>query len=526
MSDTLDIFVIGGGINGCGIARDAAGRGLTVRLAEMGDLASGSSGNTTKLVHGGLRHVERLEFGRLREAGEERETLMRIAPHLCQPTRFVVPYDPEMRMDIDTPAGRILRLLLPFSGGRRPPWVLRLGLGLYHGFGGSRTLPPVQPLDLTRTAEGLPLQDRLARGWEFSDCRVDDTRLVLLNARDAAARGADIRTRTLVVSAARRDSLWHIVTEDLTGETTEHRARVLVNAAGPWAGRVQAKTAGQEGAASADPGLVRGAHVVVPAMFGHDKAYYLQAKDGRYIYVLPFEGDHTLIGTTYVAHPDADAPAFATKSELGFLLEFASRYFRREVAPEDVVWSFAGLRTAAPESADASTTASRDCVLDLDHRDGAPVLSVYSGRLTTYRRQAERALARLAPWLGGDTVPGPWTADAPLPGGDMAIGGAVTLAMQLASRYDFLGSAWARRLARSYGTEARALLAGAEAPEDLGRDFGATLTEREVVWMMEREFAQTAEDVLWRRSKLGLRLDRHEVAALDAFMASRRASAA
>lgn len=519
MSETVDIFIVGGGINGCGIARDAAGRGLTVALAEMGDLGSGASGATTKLAHGGIRHLERLEFSRMREAMEERDTLLRTAPHICRPMRFILPYDADLRYEADTAASRLLGILMPWTGRRRPAWVIGLAMSLYgRGKGG---LPPTARLDLRGTAEGLPLQDRLSRGWEVSDAWVDDARLVVLNARDAEARGAKIMTRRLVTSAEREDDHWRITTESLSGRATEFRARALVNAAGPWAGRIQARSTGKPPDSGA--GLVRGMHLVVPALFGHDKGYYLQAKDGRYIFALPFEKDFTLIGTTYVAHPDAEAPVVTTKAEQSYLLEFASRYFRRRVTPEDVVWSFAGVRSAAPEGADSATRAARECLFEMDDIDGPPVLSLYSGRMTTYRRQAEKALDLLAPHFGA--MPSPWTATAPLPGGDMPVDGAGRLAVQLATDYPFLGRDWAQRLVRAYGTEAREMLGEAATAEDLGRDFGATLTEREVIWMLDREFAETSGDILWRRSKLGLLLEQHQVAALDSFITEHRAAA-
>lgn len=516
MGEPVDLFIIGGGINGCGIARDAAGRGLSVALAEMGDLGSGASGNTTKLVHGGLRYLERLQFKRAREAMAERDILLRTAPHAVRPLRVVLPYDPDMRLEADTPAARLLRFLLPWTGGKRPAWVISLALSMYAPRG-PQMLPPKADVDLRGTGEGLPLQDRLARGWEVSDAWVDDARLVMLNARDAAARGAKILTRRLVTSARRDGDHWAVVVEDLHGKQSEFIAKALVNVAGPWASNVQSKAGGVSG--TLETGLVRGAHVVVPALFGHDKAYYLQAKDGRYIFVLPFEKDYTLIGTTYVEHPDPDAPVIGTKGEVGYLLEFASRYFRRPVRPEDVVWSFAGVRSAPPDNVDSAMRAARDCVLEMDDIDGPPILSLYSGRLTMYRRQAEQAVDLLAPHF--ETILPAWTAQAPLPGGDMAADGLGALAVRLATDYAFLGREWAQRLVRAYGTEARHMLGDAKSPEDLGRDFGATLTEREVTWMIEKEFAQTADDVLWRRSKLGLRLEKHEVAALEAFIAEK-----
>ena len=515
--ELVDLFVIGGGINGCGIARDAAGRGLSVRLAEMGDLASATSSGSTKLFHGGLRYLEYFELRLVRESLIEREELLRAMPHISWPMRFVLPLHPDMRFDSETPASRLLSRLMPWMKGRRPAWLIRLGLFLYDTIGGRQILPGTRSLSLPGTPEGAPLHDRFRRAFEYSDCWVEDSRLVVLNARDAQARGARILTRTRVVSAEVRDGVWHIAVQDAdTGATREHRARALVNAAGPWVGAVI------QGAIRMNSGdrvrLVRGSHIVTRALFDHDKCYFLQGEDGRIIFAIPYEGDFTLIGTTDAEHDSPDHRPECTEAERDYLLAFANRYFARPIGPEDVVWTYSGVRPLYDDGARSATAATRDYVLKLDTATGAPVLNVFGGKITTYRRLAEAAVAQLAPHLG-NTRPG-WTAGVPLPGGDFAVDGFAALVEGLRQSHPFLDPAHARRLVRAYGTEAAAILGKASSLADMGRDFGATLTEAEVRWLMQHEFARRAEDVVWRRSKLGLRLGAAEIDALDDWMRS------
>ena len=516
MSETTDLFIIGGGINGCGIARDAAGRGLTVRLAEQGDLAGATSSASTKLFHGGLRYLEFLELRLVREALQERETLLRAMPHISWPMRFVLPLDPEMRFESHTPVSRIMQTIMPWERGHRPNLMIRAGLFLYDNLGKRRILPGTESYRLHGRPEGAPLQPRLARAYEYSDCWVDDARLVVLNARDAAARGADILTRARVAEARRQDGLWHIRMQD----GRSHRARLLVNAAGPWVGNVIRDIAhlpSHEGVR-----LVRGSHIVTRRLFDHDKSYFFQGPDGRIIFAIPYEGDFTLIGTTDVDHGGAPGEARCSDAERDYLLAFAARYFRRPPTAADVVWTYSGVRPLYDDGAKSATAATRDYVLSLDE-SGPPCLSVFGGKITTYRRLAESALERIAPHIPG--VGAPWTAGAPLPGGEFPVDGAPDLIARLRGAYPFLTAGWANRLVRAYGTEAAAVLGTAASPADLGRDFGATLTEAELRWMMTREWARTAEDALWRRSKLGLRLDAAQQAAVAAFMDSERAAA-
>jgi glycerol-3-phosphate dehydrogenase len=518
--DIVDLFVIGGGINGCGIARDAAGRGLSVELAEMNDLASATSSASTKLFHGGLRYLEYLEMRLVREALIERETLLRAMPHISWPMRFVLPYHRDMRFEGDTPVSRMLGLVMPWMKGRRPAWLIRLGLFFYDHLGGREILPGTTTLNLAQAPEGAPLKEKFTRAFEYSDCWIEDSRLVVLNARDAEARGARIRVRTRVAGAERRDGLWHVRLEDgETGETDTVRARALVNAGGPWVGDVITGTLRLN--SSEGVRLVRGSHIVTRRLYDHDKCYFFQGTDGRIIFAIPYEGDFTLIGTTDAEHDDPDTTPECTPEEAAYLCRFASEYFERPVTQDDIVWSYSGVRPLYDDGAKSATAATRDYVLSLDDSGGAPLLNVFGGKITTYRRLAESALARLAPHFpraGGD-----WTAGVALPGGDFAVDGVGALVDSLCARYPFLARGHALRLVRAYGTEAAQVLGGARAVADLGRDFGATLTEAEVRWQMSREYAREAADVVWRRTRLGLKMSPAQIAALDEWMRAARA---
>jgi glycerol-3-phosphate dehydrogenase len=516
MSDPFDIFVIGGGINGCGIARDASGRGLSVCVAEQGDLAGATSSASTKLFHGGLRYLEYFEFRLVREALIERETLLRAMPHISWPMRFVLPLSPDMRFDSETPTSRLLSVFMPWMKGRRPAWLIRLGLFLYDHMGGRKILPGTKRVSLTGTAEGAPLQDRFATAYEYSDCWVEDSRLVVLNARDAEARGARIMTRTRVASAARDGDLWR-VTVERDGASEEITARALVNAGGPWVGDIIQNVTRQNTPERVR--LVRGSHIVTRRLFDHDKCYFFQGTDGRIIFAIPYETDFTLIGTTDQEHDGAPGTPVCTPEERDYLLGFASKYFKQSLSAEDVVWTYSGVRPLYDDGASSATAATRDYVLSLED-GGAPLLNVFGGKITTYRRLAEAALAKLKPFF--PTVTGDWTAGVALPGGDFAVDGFEALVEDLRADYAFLSERWARRLVRAYGTEARAILGDAKDASDLGRDFGATLTETELSWLMMREYARSAEDVIWRRSKLGLRLTKDQVAEVDAFMSGMR----
>lgn len=513
MNADFDIFIIGGGINGCGIARDAAGRGLKVGLAEMNDLGSATSSASTKLFHGGLRYLEFFEFGLVKKALVEREVLLKNMPHISWPMRFVLPYHKDMRFENDTPTSNLLSAVMPWMKGRRPAWLIRLGLFLYDNLGGRKILPGTHVVDLTKRAVGDPLKDKFTKAYEYSDCWIEDSRLVVLNARDAEERGATIMTRTKVVSAARVDGIWEIVTEH-DGVQRTHTARVLVNAGGPWVENIVRDVARLN--TSEGVRLVRGSHIVTKKLFDHDKSYFFQGEDGRIIFAIPYETDFTLIGTTDAEHENLSEKPSATDEEQDYLCAFASQYFKKPVTRDDVVWTYSGVRPLYDDGAKSATAATRDYVLSLDE-NGAPLLNIFGGKITTYRKLAENALKKLTPLVGGGA---PWTADAALPGGDFKVKERDQLVADLQADYPFLDDRWALRLIKGYGTEARVILGDAKSAGDLGQDFGATLTEAEVKWLMAKEYAVSADDVVWRRSKLGLRLTPDQIAALDAFMAA------
>lgn len=517
----VDLLIIGGGVNGCGIARDAAGRGLSVVLAEKGDLAGATSSASTKLFHGGLRYLEYFEFRLVRESLIEREVLLQAMPHISWPMRFVLPYDQAMRFDSTTPTSRLVATLMPWLRGQRPAWLIRLGLFLYDHLGGRRILPGTSTLSLKGTPEGAPLQPRFERAYEYSDCWVEDSRLVVLNARDAAARGAEILTRAEVTAAEQVDGAWVATLATAEGPRTV-RARMIVNAAGPWVGSVIHGALRLNSPESVR--LVRGSHIVTKRLYDHDKCYFFQGTDGRIIFSIPYEQDFTLIGTTDAEHDDPDRAPECTEAECDYLCRLASTYFARPVAPEDVVWRYSGVRPLYDDGNTSATAATRDYTLKIDTSAGAPVLNIFGGKITTYRRLAEAAVAKIGTVL--PVAKGPWTAGVPLPGGGFPHDGIAGLVADLRGRFPFLDERWARRLVRAYGLDAAAILGAAREAADLGRDFGATLTEAELDWLMTREWAVTAADAVWRRSKLGLRLSPAQIEAIDAWMRNRRAQGA
>jgi glycerol-3-phosphate dehydrogenase len=490
----FDIFIIGGGVNGCGIARDAVGRGYSVGLAEMDDLASGTSSRSTKLVHGGLRYLEHYEFRLVREALMEREVLWSNAPHIIRPLRFV----------------------LPHHKGLRPAWLLRLGLFLYDHLGGRKLLPATQTLDLRRDGTGAPLKGDFHRGFEYSDCWVDDARLVVLNARDAADRGAEILTRTRVTRAERIGDRWRITLANMTtGETRQVEARLLINAAGPWVDRVLRDLPGAD--AGHHVRLVQGSHIVVPRMFDHDRCYIFQNADGRIIFAIPYEDDFTLIGTTDRDYQGDLKEIAISAEETEYLCDAASEYFRKPVRRDEIVWSYSGVRPLYDDGATSAQEATREYVLKVDGAAGAPkILNVFGGKITTSRRLAEHVLEHVETVLGKRGEP--WTKKAPLPGGDFPVQGFDALVAGLVADYPGLDRGLLARLARHYGTRARRILGAAKTDRDLGRAFGAGLTLAEVRYLVDQEWAQSAADIVWRRGKLGLRMTEAEIAELDAFL--------
>jgi len=471
----FDLLIVGGGINGAGIARDAAGRGLKVLLVEQDDLAAHTSSASTKLIHGGLRYLEQAEFRLVREALQERERLLAIAPHLIRPLPFVMPA-PE---------------------GGRPAWLIRLGLFLYDHLGGRISLPGSKRVSL-KDEWGAGLKPGLARGFLYSDCRVEDSRLVVLNALDARERGADIRTRTRFIEARREGDAWTARLRAADGAESEVRARAIVNAAGPWVDRVLARARGAE--PERPPRLVKGSHIVVPRRYAGEHAYIFQNPDRRIVFAIPYERDFTLIGTTDAPwHGDPAAPAIS-EEETAYLCESVNRYLADPVTPADVVHSYAGVRPLYDDGEAEASAVTRDYVLKLGEAEAPQILSCFGGKITTYRRLAEHALEKLAPFL--PAMGEPWTADAPLPGGDIADFDAFLA--EVRGRWPFLSEATALRLARAYGTRIGRVLGGAGRPADLGEDLGGGLHAREVDYLTAQEWARTAEDILWRRSRLGL----------------------
>jgi glycerol-3-phosphate dehydrogenase len=493
----FDVFVIGGGINGCGIARDAVGRGYSVMLCEMNDLASGTSSAATKLVHGGLRYLEHFKFRLVHESLAEREVLWAAAPHIIRPLRFV----------------------LPHHKGLRPAAILRIGLLMYDTLGGRKLLPATETLDLTRDEAGKPIKDGYRIGFEYSDCWVDDARLVALTARDAADRGARIRTRTKVVSARRDGGTWSVEIEDQASKARETvQARLLVNAAGPWVDTVIIEALGQSGAHNVR--LVKGSHIVVRKQFEHERCYIFQNADGRIIFAIPYEEDFTLIGTTDLDYHGEPGAVEITDAETDYLCAAASEYFRKPVTREEIVWTYSGVRPLYDDGASAAQEATRDYVLKtVGDKVAGALINVFGGKLTTYRRLSEEVVERIAEIIGRKGQR--WTRDAHLPGGDFPTIGFDELAGKLSAQYPQLERRLTRRLARLYGTKAGELLGEARATGDLGQHFGADLYGKEVDYLIANEWARTAEDVLWRRTKLGLRVKPEDKARLSAYMAER-----
>jgi glycerol-3-phosphate dehydrogenase len=486
----FDLAIVGGGVNGAGIARDAAGRGLSVLLVEQNDLASGTSSASTKLIHGGLRYLEHGALRLVHEALVERDVLLRVAPHIVRPIRFV----------------------LPVSDEQRPPWMIRLGLAIYDLLGRHTSLPRSQAVDLIADPAGAPLLRRYTTGFAYWDCIVDDSRLVVLNAMDAARRGADVRVHTRCVRAERSD-VWKL-TLQTHGRRGSVTARALINATGPWTAPF-ADTVLR--LAKPEPvRLVKGTHIVVPRLFAYDSAYLFQHADRRVIFAIPYARQFTLIGTTdeeFSGDVDAVAP---TGEEIAYLCEAANVYFRERVSPDRVVWAFAGVRSLYDDGSRKAQDVTRDYVLALDKGFRlAPLLNIYGGKITTYRRLAEAALEKLADVFALKPA---WTAGAPLPGGDVGGDGFEPFAKRFAREHPFLPAAQADRLAHAYGTRATDIVTGATRIDDLGARFGEDLTAAEVRYLMRSEWAQSAEDVLWRRSKLGLGLAKPDASKLAHFM--------
>ncbi|MEL6503915.1 MAG: glycerol-3-phosphate dehydrogenase [Pseudomonadota bacterium] len=503
MTKDVDIFIIGGGINGVGIARDAAGRGYKVALCEMKDLAAGTSNWSSKLVHGGVRYLEHYEFGLVRKALIEREVLWAMAPHIIRPMRFILPHHKDLR----------------------PAWLLRLGLFLYDHMGGRKLLPATKTVDLANGPFGKPLKAMFKKGFQYSDCQVDDARLVVLNAMDAAERGAEMAIGHECISAERNEthgvSRWDITTRNsATGERQQWRADLIINAAGPWVDRVLGNAFRKN-----DPKnvrMVQGSHIVVPRLYDHDNCYIFQNADERIIFAIPYTHDTTLIGTTDQDYEGDPMDAAITEGEIDYLCDAASEYFEKPVTRDSIVWTYSGVRPLYDDGATAAQEATRDYVFK---RDGggssvtggrAALINIFGGKITTYRELAEKMMVEVEDLLGAKGKP--WTAKPPLPGGDFAPSDFGKLLQATSQRYPFLDKKLTDRLCRAYGTRVAMVLGQAENIEQLGENFGAGLTEAEVRYLMVNEWARSADDIVWRRSKLGLVMSEAEIAGLQTWI--------
>lgn len=489
--DVLDVIVVGGGINGAGIAADAAGRGLKVGLYEAADFASATSSASSKLIHGGLRYLEHYEFRLVSEALAEREVLLKKAPFLAWPMRFRLPHRPHLR----------------------PAWMIRIGLFLYDHLGKRTTLPASKGI---RFGDSSVLKTDITKGFEYSDCWVDDARLVMLNVMDAAERGAEVRNRCKVVKAGRQGGLWHVEIQDtLTGEILIRNAKVLVNAAGPWV-----KAFYDESTSLKSPRgirLIKGSHIVVPRVHSEEVAYILQNEDGRIVFVLPYLDRFSIIGTTDVEYKGDPRDVAIEQQEIDYILSVYNQHFKRPLSSDDVVWTYSGVRPLCDDESDSPQAITRDYTLDLDDNGGdAPMLSIFGGKLTTYRKLARAAVNKLAPFfpdMGPD-----WTADQVLPGGE-GIAGFDDVKQQLKREYPWMDVFTAHRLATTYGSRVWVWLDGVKTAADLGIDFGEGLTQKEVDYLMASEYVQRAEDLLWRRTKLGLYLNNAQQSALSDYIA-------
>jgi D-erythritol 1-phosphate dehydrogenase len=502
MAEPVDLLIIGGGVNGAGIARDAAGRGLSVILCEKDDLAQGTSSRSGKLVHGGLRYLEYYEFRLVREALIEREVLLESAPHIIWPMRFVLPHSPD----------------------DRPAWLVRLGLFLYDNLGGRKRLPGTRSLNLRTEPEGAPVKPEFAKGFEYSDCWVDDARLVVLNALAASELGAGICPRTTCVSARREGGLWNVELKDaVSGEKLDVTARALINAAGPWVNDVIGRVAGQNSSHSVR--LVKGSHIIVPKFWEGRHAYLVQNSDKRVIFINPYQNDLALIGTTDIPYEGRAEDVAADSTEIDYLIAAVNRYFKRQLQRSDVIHSFAGVRPLYDDNADDPSAVTRDYEFELDAPDGgAPMLSVFGGKITTFRKLSEHALDRLKPFF--PAMKPEWTARSHLPGGDIANADFEQFLGDLRMIFPWLPASLAKHYGRLYGTRASAVLDGAGGVGDLGRRFGPDFYECEALYLIQTEWARTADDILERRTKHGLHMSGPERADFAQWLAGRSAKAA
>ncbi len=490
-NNLFDLLIIGGGINGVGIACDAAGRGLRVLLCEKNDLASGTSSRSTKLIHGGLRYLEHFEFRLVREALIEREVMLSKAPHFIWPMQFVMPLSPA----------------------HRPAWMISLGLWIYDHLGGRKRLSASKRLSLIDSPFGAPLQSQFKRGFSYADCWVDDSRLVVLNAMAASEKGAEILTHTPFVSAIRHTDHFEATLKNPDNSERIVRAKVLINAAGPWVSEILKEKVKIPSHSTMQ--LVKGSHIVVKKLFEGDNAYILQNKDNRIIFVIPFENDFSLIGTTDVSYEGDPADLNISDDEIQYLTDCVNQYFDTKIRKKDVIWSYSGVRPLYGEEADNPSAISRDYHLDLNV-EGAPLLSIFGGKITTYRKLSEHALNLITPYFKG--ISGAWTERAPLPGGDISDADFDTFFKENLQEFSWLPPRLCLRYCHQFGTRINDVLLDCHCLEDLGKKFGDELYEREINYLITKEFAQSDEDILWRRTKLGLKFSDLEVLELKSWL--------
>tara|TARA_Y100000814_G_scaffold122426_1_gene87790 strand:- start:1375 stop:2865 length:1491 start_codon:yes stop_codon:yes gene_type:complete len=486
----FDLVVIGGGINGTGVARDAAGRGLSVLLCEKDDLAQATSSSSTKLIHGGLRYLEFFHFKLVRESLREREILLKSMPHIIWPLRFT----------------------LPHHRGLRPSWLLRLGLFIYDHMGGRKLLPPTKKINLKKHKTGIPLKDKFSIGFEYSDCWVEDSRMVALNASDAKNNGAVIKTRTTFERATRNNDVWDIILDSQNGNKQKITSSAIVNCSGPWVTSVIESNLQQKN--STEIRLIKGSHIITKKLFDNDSNYIFQNSDGRIIFAIPYETDFTLIGTTDIEYEGDPNKAKCSLEEKKYLIESISEYLDVQVDINDIVHTYSGVRPLFNDNKSEAQNVTRDYVIKADSNNGkTPLISVFGGKITTYRILAEKVIDELKPYF--KNIKNNWTKDSYLPGGNFDPNEVSKLVNSILDKYNFIDEKWAIRLVKAYGTNAIDILNESNTVEDLGINFGWNLTEKEVLWLINMEFAKSAEDILWRRSKLGLRFSDDQVKYLE-----------
>ena len=486
-----DVLVIGGGINGTGVARDAAGRGLRTLLCEKDDLAQHTSSSSTKLIHGGLRYLEHYDFMLVRKALMEREVLLKAAPHIIWPMRFVLPHHKELR----------------------PAWLVRLGLFIYDCMGGRKILPPTKVLRRKSSDKFKPLEQRFTLAFEYSDCWVDDARLTVLNAVDAHERGCEVLVQTECVGLERHASHWTATLKTKTGETREVEAKTVVNAGGPWVDDLV--DLAFEEKKNQRVRLVKGSHIIVHKLFEGEEAYFFQNGDGRIIFAIPYENNTmTLIGTTDVPFTGDNNHVVITDEEISYLCDAASEYLEFDISPDDVVSTYSGVRPLYDDQSANASAVTRDYVLSLEEEGGAPILSVYGGKITTYRKLSEHVMKLMKPFL--PNMKADWTQTSALPGGDIPGANFDAYLASQKVRYDWVPAEMMHRLARTYGTRSDAILKDAQSLADLGTDFGGGVYQRELDYVQSHEFARTADDVLMRRTKLALHLEPSQRKAIEA----------